>query len=43
MGHIIIIAMLVIAISIFWVNGIDKMQKDHPDYDGSDLFDETND
>ena len=27
-------------IGIQWVNGIDYMDKNHPDYKGKDLFDE---
>ena len=27
-------------IGIQWVNGIDYMSKNHPDYKGEDLFDE---
>jgi hypothetical protein len=29
-----------IFIGIQWVNGIDYMHKNHPDYKGEDLFDE---
>ena len=29
-----------IAMGIIWVNGIDYMDKNHPDYKGHDLFDE---
>lgn len=29
-----------IFIGIHWVNGIDYMHKNHPDYKGEDLFDE---
>jgi hypothetical protein len=32
-----------IVISILWVRGIDYMHKNHPDYKGYDLFDETED
>jgi hypothetical protein len=28
------------AITWLWVQGIDNMKKNHPGYDGSDLFDE---
>jgi len=29
-----------IIISYFWVNTIDNMKKNHPNYKGEDLFDE---
>ncbi len=29
-----------IAMGIIWVNGIDYMSKNYPDYKGEDLFDE---
>jgi|APGre2960657404_1045060.scaffolds.fasta_scaffold159048_2 hypothetical protein len=29
-----------IIISYFWVNAIDNMKKNHPNYKGEDLFDE---
>jgi hypothetical protein len=29
-----------IVMGILWVNGIDYMDKNHPDYKGEDLFDE---
>jgi len=32
---------LPIIISVMWVRGIDYMEKNHPDYKGYDLFDET--
>lgn len=32
-----------IAMGILWVNGIDYMDKNHPDYKGKDLFDEDED
>jgi hypothetical protein len=32
-----------IVISVMWVRGIDYMHKNHPDYKGYDLFDETED
>ena len=32
-----------IAMGILWVNGIDYMDKNHPDYKGKDLFDEDKD
>jgi len=31
--------LLVATISWLWVNGIDNMKKDHPDYDGKDFLD----
>jgi hypothetical protein len=34
------IFVIVTFIAIIWVNGIDYMQKNHPDYKGLDLFDE---
>lgn len=39
---IVILTILVVCsfISIIWVNGIDYMQKNHPDYRGEDLFGE---
>lgn len=37
-----IIFLIVFAISIIWVRGIDYMQTNHPDYKGLDLFDEEN-
>lgn len=35
-----IILIVVIPVSLLWVNGIDYMHKNHPDYKGEDLFDE---
>ena len=35
-----IIFILSLIISIFWVKGIDYMQDNFPDYKGEDLFDE---
>ena len=37
---IIIVSVVSIAVGILWVNGIDYMDKNHPDYKGEDLFDE---
>jgi hypothetical protein len=34
------IFIVVAFIAIIWTNGIDYMQKNHPDYKGLDLFDE---
>jgi hypothetical protein len=31
---------VVVIISLLWVNGITKMHEEHPDYKGEDLFDE---
>lgn len=41
MGHIIVFGVMIIVIGIIswsWVEGIDYMQKNHPDYKGDDLF-----
>ena len=38
-----IILPIAILISILLVNGIDFMDKNHPDYHGEDLFDENYD
>lgn len=41
MGIVILIMVLIVSIfSIGLVNGIDYMQKNHPDYKGEDLFGE---
>lgn len=42
MPYILLIAMLLIAIQIIrkFVNGVDDMYENHPDYRGDDLFDE---
>ena len=37
---IIIVSVVPIAVGILWVNGINYMHKNHPDYKGEDLFDE---
>ena len=37
---IIIVSVVSIAVGILWVNGIDYMDKNYPDYKGEDLFDE---
>jgi hypothetical protein len=34
------LAAIVIAVIYSWVNGIDNMHKNHPDYKGDDLFGE---
>ena len=31
---------LALVLAMLLVRGIDKMKKEHPDYDGKDLFDE---
>jgi hypothetical protein len=35
-----VILIISICISIIWVNGINYMQENYPDYRGEDLFDE---
>jgi hypothetical protein len=37
---ILIILLIVVPLSIFWVSCIDYMNKNHSDYKGLDLFDE---
>jgi len=37
---IVIVIAVSIYIGILWVNGIDYMSKNYPDYKGEDLFDE---
>jgi len=37
---IIIVSVVSITMGILWVNGIDYMDKNYPDYKGEDLFDE---
>jgi len=37
---IVIVSVISIIVGILWVNGIDYMHKNHPDYKGEDLFDE---
>lgn len=37
---IVVVSVVSIFIGILWVNGIDYMSKNHPDYKGEDLFDE---
>jgi len=36
-----IIVVITAPIAALWVRGIDKMQKEHPDYKGEDLFNEN--
>ena len=38
---IVVVSIISIFIGILWVNGIDYMHKNHPDYKGEDLFDEN--
>lgn len=40
---IVIVSVVSIALGILWVNGIDYMHKNYPDYKGEDLFDEDKD
>jgi hypothetical protein len=35
-----VILIISICISVIWVNGINYMQENYPDYEGEDLFDE---
>ena len=37
---IVVVSVVSIIVGILWVNGIDYMHKNHPDYKGEDLFDE---
>ena len=37
---IVVVSIVSIIVGILWVNGIDYMGKNHPDYKGEDLFDE---
>lgn len=37
---IVVVSIVSILVGILWVNGIDYMSKNHPDYKGEDLFDE---
>jgi len=39
---IIVVSIISIFVGILWVNGIDYMDKNHPDYKGEDLFDNEN-
>jgi hypothetical protein len=38
-----IVALAVIVTAVLWVNGIDSMNKNHPDYKGEDLFNKEED
>jgi hypothetical protein len=40
---IILILAAMIPLAFFWVNRIDDMKKNHPDYKGEDLFDDEED
>jgi len=35
---LLIVFVITLPISFFWVRGIDYMKKNHPDYKGDDLF-----
>jgi hypothetical protein len=35
-----IVALAVIITAVLWVNGIDSMKKNHPDYKAKDFFNE---
>jgi hypothetical protein len=37
---IVVILVITMCISVIWVNGINYMQENYPDYKGEDLFDE---
>lgn len=37
---IVVVSVVSIIVGILWVNGIDYMDKNYPDYKGEDLFDE---
>jgi len=39
---VLIISILSLIMSIFWIRGIDYMKDNFPDYNGEDLFDENN-
>jgi hypothetical protein len=46
MEYVIVFGVMIIIVGFIswrWVVGIDYMQKNHPDYNGEDLFDEWND
>ena len=38
-----IVALAVIVTAVLWVNGIDSMKNNHPDYKGEDLFNKEED
>lgn len=40
---IIIIGISILVVVILWVQGIDYMNKNHPDYKGEDFFNEEED
>jgi len=35
-----IVSIIAAIIAVIWVRGIDRMQKEYPDYRGEDLFEE---
>ena len=37
---ILVVSVISILVGILWVNGIDYMHRNHPDYKGEDLFNE---
>lgn len=37
---VIITLVISFVVSIIWVNGIDSMHRNHPDYDGKDFLNE---
>ena len=46
MEYVIVFGVMIIIVGFIswtWVEGIDYMQKNHPDYKGEDLFDEWDD
>ena len=46
MEYVIVFGVMIFIIGFIswrWVEGIDYMQKNHPDYKGEDLFDEWDD
>jgi hypothetical protein len=38
-----IFSLILIIVSLVWVDGIDYMKENHPDYRGEDLFDDDDD
>lgn len=41
MGYVIVFGVMILIVGLIswrWVEGIDYMQKNHPDYKGDDLF-----
>jgi hypothetical protein len=46
MEYVIVFGVMILIVGFIswrWVEGIDYMQKNHPDYKGEDLFDEWDD